>query len=67
MITFCGRQRSKSSGTVTRLTATVNVAYGKTGVREEYDLWAELTASQRTAFQALYDRLTQRLQATYLA
>ena len=47
--------------------ATVNVAYGGTKVREEFDLWAELTATQRTSFQAMYDRLAQRLQTVYLA
>ena len=55
------------TGAVTGLTATVNVAYGDTRAREQFDLWAELTASQRTAFQGLYNRLTQRLQESYLA
>ena len=59
--------QTDEAGAVTRLTATVNVAYGETRAREEFDLWAELTATQRSNFQALYDRLTQRLQTTYLA
>ena len=54
------------TGAVTGLTAVVNVSYDEAKVREQFDLWTELTASQRTAFQALHDRLTQRLQATYL-
>ena len=59
--------QADETGTVTGLTATVNVAYGETRVREHFDLWAELTASQRTGFQGMYDRLAQRLQAVYLA
>ncbi len=55
------------AGAVTALTATVNVDYDGARVREEFDLWAELTASQRTTFQAMYNKLTQRLQAAYLA
>ena len=52
---------------IARLSAFVNVDYGEARTREQFDLWAELTASQRTAFQELYDRLTQQLEATYLA
>ena len=55
------------SGNVTGLTATVNIDYGETRVREQFDLWAELSASQRTSFQGVYDKLTQRLQTTYIA
>ncbi len=59
--------RSDAGGTVTGLIATVNVDYGGTRAREEFDLWAELTATQRTSFQGMYDKLTQRLQAAYIA
>ncbi len=59
--------QSDETGTINGLTANVNVAYGETRAREEFDLWGELTASQRTAFQGVYNRLTQRLQAVYLA
>ena len=59
--------QTDEAGAIAGLTATVNVSYGGTRSREEFDLWAELTVSQRTAFQGLYDRLTQRLQTTYLA
>ena len=55
------------SGAVTGLTATVNVGYGDARAREQFDLWAEFTATQRSAFQAMYTKLTQRLQAVYLA
>ena len=58
---------STVGGTIDGLVASVNVAYGEIRVREEFDLWAELTAGQRSSFQALYDRLAERLQATYLA
>ena len=59
--------QTDTTGAVTSLSATVNVAYGEARVREEFDLWAELTATQRNNFQAVYDRLTQRLQTAYLA
>lgn len=59
--------QTDTAGAVTGLTTTVNVTYGASRVREKFDLWAELTATQRNNFQTLYDRLTQRLQATYLA
>ena len=59
--------QTDGAGAATGLTAGVNVAYGQSMVREQFDLWAELTASQRTSFQAVYDRLTQQLQTTYLA
>ncbi len=59
--------QTDETGNVTGLAATVNIAYGETRVREQFDLWSELAAGQRTAFQALYDRLTQRLQTAYLA
>ena len=52
---------------VVGLNATVNVAYGETRVREEFDLWTELTGAQRSNFQDIYDTLAQRSQATYLA
>ena len=59
--------QSDGSGKVTGLTATVNVAYGEARIREQFDLWAELSTSQRTSFQGMYNKLTQRLQATYIA
>lgn len=59
--------QTNEAGAVRSVSATVNVAYGETRVREEFDLWAELTATQRNSFQTLYDKLTQRLQTTYLA
>ena len=59
--------QADENGAVTGLTANANVAYGETRVREQFDLWAELTATQRTALQGVYDRLTQRLQEAYLA
>lgn len=59
--------QTDDTGAVRSVSATVNVAYGETRVREEFDLWAELTATQRNSFQTLYDKLTQRLQTTYLA
>ena len=59
--------RTAAAGAVAGLIATVNVAYGKTQIREEFDLWAQLTANQRTAFQNLYERLATRLTAIYLA
>ena len=59
--------QADDQGAIIGLTAMVNVGYGETRVREEFDLWAELTESQRTAFQGLYSKLTQQLQATYLA
>ncbi len=55
------------SGNVTGLAANVNVAYGEARVREQYDLWAGLTAEERAAFQLVYDALGQQLQATYFA
>lgn len=54
-------------GAVNGLTALLNVGYGDSHVREEYDLWAELSASQRSAVQDLYDTLVQRAQVAYLA
>ena len=59
--------KSDEAGTVHGLAATVNIAYGETRAREQFDLWAELTATQKSNFQAVYDRLSQRLQAAYLA
>ena len=61
------RVQTDEAGTVNGLAATVNVAYGGSRAREEFDLWAELTATQKSNFQAVYDRLSQRLQAAYLA
>lgn len=55
------------AGAVTGLTAGVNVSYGDARVREQFDLWAELSENHRVAFQRLYDKLAQRLQAVYLA
>ena len=55
------------SGAVNSLTAVLNVAYGESHVREEYDLWACLSPAQRAAAQDLYDTLIQRAQAVYLA
>ncbi|GEM_PF-3461085 len=49
------------------LTAVLNVAYGESRVREEYDLWAVLSSSQQTAVQGLYDTLLQTAQSAYLA
>ena len=61
------RIQTDAPGTVTGLVATVNVAYGESRAREEFDLWAELTATQKSNLQAVYDRLSQRLQTAYLA
>ena len=55
------------SGVVNGLTAVLNVAYGDSRVREQYDLWAELSASQKAAVQGVYDTLIQQAQAAYLA
>ena len=49
------------------LTAVLNVAYGESRVREEYDLWSVLSSSQKTAVQSLYYTLLQTAQAAYLA
>lgn len=61
------RIQTDEAGAVTGLTATVNVAYSDTRAREEFDLWAVLTATQRSNFQKLHDVLGQSLQDTYLA
>lgn len=61
------RIQTDEAGAVTGLTATVNVAYNNTRAREEFDLWAVLTATQRSNFQKLHDVLSQSLQNTYLA
>lgn len=55
------------AGVLTGITTTVNVEYGGNHVREQFDWWAELTAPQRTQLQAIYARLTTRVQATYIA
>ncbi|MBI4338597.1 MAG: hypothetical protein HY680_01445 [Chloroflexi bacterium] len=55
------------AGVVDGLWATLNVAYGESHVREEYDLWTELSPTQRDAVQDLYDTLVQSAQTTYLA
>ena len=55
-----------AAGVVTGLTARVLVTYGQQGQVEDYDLWANLTASQRTAFQAMYTRLLAQLTTTYI-
>ncbi len=55
------------SGAVNGLTAILNVAYGESHVREEYDLWGGLSPAQRAGVQGLYDALMQAAQAEYLA
>ena len=52
--------QTDETGAINGLTATVNVAYGESRAREEFDLWAELTATQKSNFQAVYDRLNLR-------
>ncbi len=54
-------------GQVTSLTAVLNIAYGESHVREEYDLWTALSPEQRQAMQDIYETLIQRAQAEYLA
>ena len=56
-----------ATSTVTGLLAHLNVAYGETRVREELDLWAQLTPLMRTGFQTIYNTLKQRIQTNYLA
>ncbi len=59
--------QTDESGTVVGLEATVNVAYSGTRAREQFDLWAEFTTTQRNSFQGMYDKLTQRIQSTYFS
>lgn len=59
--------QADEGGMVTGLVANINVAFGDTRTREQFDLWAELTESQRTAFEDVHATLIQRLQQTYLA
>ena len=59
--------QTDEAGTLVGLTAHVNVAYGEARVREQFDIWAVLTESQRADFQTVYDTLKQSLQQTYLA
>jgi len=47
------------------LTTKVNVAYGETQVREDYDIWADMSATKRDQFQSLYTLLVQRLNTVY--
>ena len=54
------------TGTVTGLNASVNIDYGLTSSREQFDVWVNLTATQRSNFQTLYNVLTQSLQDAYL-
>ncbi len=61
------RIQTDEAGAVTALIATVNVAYSDTRAREEFDLWAVLTTTQRSNFQKVHDVLGQSLQDTYLA
>ena len=58
--------QTDESGTVIGLNAGINIDYGETSSREQFDLWAVLTTIQRSNFQTLYDVLTQSLQDTYL-
>ena len=58
--------QTDAAGGVTGLTATVNVSYGGVHVRESFDLWAEFAAAQKIAFQAMYNKLTTKINSTYL-
>lgn len=59
--------QADDGGTVTGLVANINVAFGDTRTREQFDLWAELTAAQRGAFDQIYQTLSDRLLAAYLS
>ncbi len=59
--------QADEAGTLVGLTAFVNVAYGETRVREQFDIWAVLADSQRAYFQEVYSTLRLQLQAAYLA
>lgn len=59
--------QTDEASTLIGLTAYVNVAYGDTSVREQFDLWPILTDSQRAYFQEVYNTLRQQLQSAYLA
>jgi hypothetical protein len=61
------RMEKAPDGAINGLTALLNVGYGNNPVREEYNLWAGLSASQRAAVQDLYNTLVQQAQGAYLA
>ena len=54
------------AGVVTGLSATLGVDYGAARNSESFDLWAELTATQRTVFQTIYNKLVSRITASYI-
>ena len=53
------------AGKVTGLVATVNYALGETRVREDIDVWASLTATQKTNAQALYVSVVAAVKAEF--
>ena len=59
--------QTDDAGTLVGLMAYVNVAYGETRVREQFDLWSVLSDGQRAYFQDVFGALRQQLQASYLA
>ncbi|MBI4282646.1 MAG: hypothetical protein HY672_04080 [Chloroflexi bacterium] len=54
-------------GTLQGLEMTVEVNYGSFGATETLDVLPKLSAAQRTAAQALYDRLKAILEEKFLA
>ena len=58
--------QADATGALTGLIALVNVDYDGTGVREQFDVWADRTANQRSNVQGLYDAVAQILQSAYL-
>lgn len=54
------------AGNITGLSATLKVAYGNASASESFDLWAEFAAAQKIAFQAMYNKLTTKINSTYL-
>ena len=59
--------QTDESDAVIGLNAGININYGETSLREQFDLWAVLTSTQRSNFQEIHNALTQLLQSTYIS
>lgn len=62
---------ASDGGTVTGLLVTINYATKDesdaevTRIREERDVWDDLTAAQKTQVQGIYNRITSGVRAVY--
>ncbi len=53
-------------GQLTSVNASVRVAYNGVSVRQQNDIWPELSSAQREQLQAIYETIAEYLQEHYL-